>query len=208
MAKQDEFVSDSIAYGGGVAANRRLAEEALLARVLAGESAAKEEIFTLYFDKLYSFVFGSVGRDKALAEDITQETFLAAVKSIDSFDGNSGLYTWISGIARHKIADHYRRSKKEHDREVIRLGDNDPGTVDEGALASDGVESIETRVAVTRAMSELDPDYRQVLMLKYVEEMSVAEICHVMKRSQKSIEGLLTRARARLKETLAEHREG
>jgi RNA polymerase sigma-70 factor (ECF subfamily) len=70
------------------------------------------------------------------------------------------------------------------------------------------IESAETRQVVNEALSRLPWDYRQVLILKYVEEMSVQEISQVMGRSPKSIEGLLTRARKALQIGLEGLREG
>ncbi len=70
------------------------------------------------------------------------------------------------------------------------------------------IESAETRQVVNEALAKLPWDYRQVLILKYVEEMSVQEISQIMDRSPKSIEGLLTRSRKALQAQLEGVREG
>jgi RNA polymerase sigma-70 factor (ECF subfamily) len=70
------------------------------------------------------------------------------------------------------------------------------------------IESAETRQVVNEALAKLPWDYRQVLILKYVEEMSVLEISQIMDRSPKSIEGLLTRSRKALQTHLSGLREG
>ena len=70
------------------------------------------------------------------------------------------------------------------------------------------IESAETRQVVNEALAKLPWDYRQVLILKYVEEMSVQEIGQIMDRSPKSIEGLLTRSRKALQTQLKGLREG
>jgi RNA polymerase sigma-70 factor (ECF subfamily) len=180
----------------------QLAEEKVLARLRSGDYSIREELFNLYFDRLYSLIFNSVGRDKMAAEDITQETFLNVLSSLKSFDSKSKLYTWIVGIARHKIVDYYRTVKKEREQESYRLGNSDPNIISDDVPAADALESIETGVTVRKALSDLDPKYQQVLLLKYVEDMSVVEISQIMGRSPKSVEGLLTRARNALKKNL------
>jgi len=181
---------------------RETTEEQSVPSVHSRDRNVGEELFNLYFDRLYTLIFNSVGRDKAVAEDITQDTFLSVLRSLKSFDGKSQLYTWIVGIARHKIADYYRTVKKEREQTAYRLGNSDPGIIDNDVPAIDALESIETGVTVRKALSDLDPKYQQVLLLKYVEDMSVVEISQIMGRSPKSVEGLLTRARNALKKTL------
>ena len=187
---------------------RKTSEEKSVPSVHSRDRNVGEELFTLYFDRLYTLIFNSVGRDRAVAEDITQDTFLSVLRSLKSFDGKSQLYTWIVGIARHKIADYYRTVKKEREQTAYRLGNSDPCIIDNDVPVVDALESIETGVTVRKALSDLDPKYQQVLLLKYVEDMSVVEISQIMGRSQKSVEGLLTRARNALKKNLDTTRKG
>jgi len=85
----------------------------LVERLRSGDRTAVEEFYNTYRDSLYFLVFKQVGRDRAAAEDIVQETFLAALDSLDRFHGDSQLYTWLSSIAYHKIKDSYRRRARE-----------------------------------------------------------------------------------------------
>jgi RNA polymerase sigma-70 factor (ECF subfamily) len=99
------------------------------------------------------------------------------------------LYTWLVGIANHKIADHFRHLENEriHINQVVL---NTP----------DNNEAEKTpAIDFEKILASLPVHYRQVLLLKYVEEMPVVEISKVMKRSPKSVEGLLSRARSVLK---------
>jgi RNA polymerase sigma-70 factor (ECF subfamily) len=166
------------------------------------DPAAVEYLYDTYFDRIYAFVFRLVGRDHGAAEDVVQETFLAALRSQRSFRGDSSLYTWLYSIAYHKVADWQRRSYREHRKQQVSLdidGRDPEWSARSNPSAPDMTEAVENREFVRQAMSELPADYRQVLILKYVEEMSVAEICRVMGRSPKSVEGLLTRARKALR---------
>jgi RNA polymerase sigma-70 factor (ECF subfamily) len=183
----------------------------MLERLRDGDTAVMAELYDRYFDRVYSLVYNQVDRNKEVAEDIVQETFLAALKSSKGFKGRSSAYTWLCSIAYHKVADHYRRQSRERKRMVSGI---DVDTVDDEEnpgrqpQPDSLIESAETRQVVNEALSRLPWDYRQVLILKYVEEMSVQEISQVMDRSPKSIEGLLTRSRKALQTQLEGLREG
>jgi RNA polymerase sigma-70 factor (ECF subfamily) len=183
----------------------------MLKRLHDGDRTAMAELYDRYFDRLFSLVFNQVDRNRDIAEDIVQETFLAALKSAKGFKGRSSAYTWLCSIAYHKVADHYRRQSRERKRMVSGI---DVDTVDDTEnpgrqpQPDSLIESSETRQVVNEALAKLPWDYRQVLILKYVEEMSVLEIGQIMDRSPKSIEGLLTRSRKALQTQLAGLREG
>jgi RNA polymerase sigma-70 factor (ECF subfamily) len=169
------------------------------------------ELYNAYFDRIYSLIFHQVDRDREAAEDIVQETFLAASKSAVKFRGRSKVYTWLYSIASRKVADFYRRRKREAKYQTV-LSDSqslerDPSSGG-GPLVAGIPESEETSRAVQETLSGLPLHYKQVLLLKYVEEMPVAEISQVMGRSPKSIEGLLTRARKELRHRLTTPNEG
>ena len=183
-------------------------ETELVEKLRSGNSTAMEQFYNIYRNRLYSLVLEQVGRDQAIAEDLVQEIFLAALGSLDKFRGDSQLYTWLCSIAFHKINDFYRRQAREPrpeksppDIDAMKLeqtGDNEPATLSV-------MESEETRHAVQQALVDLPQDYRQVLVLKYIEDMPVLEISQVMGRSPKSVEGLLSRARKALRANLEEN---
>lgn len=183
----------------------------MLKRLRDGDRTAMAELYDRYFDRMYSLVFNQVDRNRDVAEDIVQETFLAALKSAKGFKGRSSAYTWLCSIAYHKVADHYRRQSRERKRMVSGV-DVDAVDVSENPGAQPQpdslIESAETRQVVNEALGKLPWDYRQVLILKYVEELSVQEISQIMDRSPKSVEGLLTRSRKALQTQLAGLREG
>ena len=84
-------------------------ETKLVQRLRSGDSEAMEEFYNIYRHRLYSLVLEQVDRDEAIAEDLVQEVFLAALGSLDKFRGDSQLYTWLRSIALHKLNDFYRR---------------------------------------------------------------------------------------------------
>ena len=133
------------------------------------------------------------------AEDITQETLLAAVKGAHRFRGKSRLKTWLFSIASHKVADHWRRQGRRRESPLP-----EPSlAVDDAPLEEDVLERVETRHALRAALLRLPPHYRCALVLRYVEGLPVAEVAQTMRRSVKSVESILVRAKRMMGESLA-----
>ena len=181
-------------------------ETKLVQKLRSGDSAAMEEFYNIYRSRLYSLVLEQVGRDEAVAEDLVQEVFIAALGSLDKFRGDSQLYTWLRSIALHKIKDFYRRQAREPKpeksspdfdamKQLEQIGDNKPAT-------STVMESEEVRQSVHQALADLPQDYQEVLVLKYLKDMPVLAISEIMGRSPKSVEGLLSRARKAMRDNL------
>lgn len=167
---------------------------------------AVAELYNTYADRIYSLVFNQVGRNREVAQDIVQETFVAALKSAAKFRGHSKIYTWLCSIANKKVSDFYRRQKRQAKYQTTKALELDQ--LEGEALAADSAESGERQEVTRQVLLSLPLHYRQVLILKYVEEMPVLEISQIMGRSPKSIEGLLTRARNELRTKLATRSEG
>jgi len=178
-------------------------DKELVDKLKRREPTAVVELYNAYFDRIYWLVFSQVAGDREAAQDIVQETFLAAFKSAGRFHGRSKVYTWLYSIANKKVADFYRRRKREAKHKAESL-ENHPSEPQPAGAA----ESEETHRVIQQTLSSLPLHYKQVLLLKYVEEMPVSEIGQVMGRSPKSVEGLLTRARRELRDKLTAQNEG
>lgn len=180
-------------------------EQGLSARLQNGDSEVISDIFKLYSDRIYSHVFYSVDCNQTIAEDITQEIFFHAFKSARSYKGNSSIFTWLSAIAHHKIADYFRHLERDRKYGCHSIDDQSSDLIfleDKRHSGKEMAEKTETRITVQQALANIPPDYRQVILLKYVDDLSVSEISQIMDRSPKSIEGLLSRARKALKDNL------
>ncbi len=183
-------------------------ETRLVEELRAGNSTAVEEFYSVYKRRLLYLLLEQVGRDRAVAEDLVQEVFVAALGSLDKFRGDSQLFTWLRSIAFHKLNDYYRRRAREPkgDRlppEIMALKLEQATNDEQPVLAT--MESEETRRELHQALVGLPHDYQEVLVLKYLQEMPVLKISKVMGRSPKSVEGLLSRARKALRTNLAEN---
>jgi RNA polymerase sigma-70 factor (ECF subfamily) len=170
-------------------------------------------------DYLFNFAVGQV-RDTAVAEDLVQDTFLAALKARDRFAGQSSDRTWLVGILRHKIYDHLRRTCRER---AVRADVPTPHTEDEtwedaimwlhdvaaeSQSPSRRIELAEFRANLERALGKLPPRIAQVFQLYEVEERSNAEVCQRLHISESNLWVMLHRARKQLREHLTGWWEG
>ena len=183
-------------------------DEKLIEKLKNGDPAAVMELYTGYADRIYSLVYNQLDGDRDAAQDIVQETFLAASKSAKKFRGQSKVYTWLYSIAHKKIADFYRRRNREAKYQTVSSDSQIESSASSEPPVTEILEAEEKSRTVQETLANLPLHYKQVLLLKYVEEMPVTEISQVMARSPKSVEGLLTRARKELRERLAAENEG
>ena len=179
-------------------------------RVCAGNAVALQEFFQRYVDPVYSFIYYRVGSNAQDAEDILQETLMTALARMRSFQGESRLYTWLCGIAWHKIEDFYRRQQRLDKTMTQAVGSEKVRLASAQASHLDNpiAETIATEEWVRKCLDNLPIDYQAALVLKYIEGFSVAEIARIMNRSSKAIESLLTRARKAFRAIAEKERDG
>lgn len=138
--------------------------------------------------RVYRYLAARCGGDDALAEELTQQTFVEAIRQRDRFDGRSDVVTWLCAIGRNKLVDHFRRhgrDERRHDRLVAEVR----------MRADAHWHAHETRDAVEVAMAILPTDQRIALLFRYLDGLSVREVAAAIGRSEKATESLLTRAR-------------
>jgi RNA polymerase sigma-70 factor (ECF subfamily) len=143
-----------------------------------------------YADTVYSFIEHRLQPNVSQAEDLTQEVFLAALRSIDAYRGFSSLRQWLLGIARNKVQDYYRQRVREMAVEDTNAAEL---TVDHNLAGEvDGERQRQRTLEVLRRMRE---DYSALLRWRYWEGKSTAEIAALTGRTQKGVERALARAR-------------
>ena len=175
--------------------NRR-SEATLAARIGEGDVKALLSFYDRYAELLFAFVYQRTERNRADAEDIWQETLIAAVTGIKAFRGQSRLFTWLCSIASHKVSDHYR---KHPTGRVVPFSHMPADTVEQ---LSDGatnpleqLEAESTRVRVLEALAALPDKYRLALMARYRDGKSVEEVAKLIGARYKAAESILSRAR-------------
>ena len=166
-------------------ADRRLAE-----LVRQKDRKASAELVAQYADIVYAFIAHRLQPNVSQAEDLTQEVFLAALRSIDAYRGSSSLRQWLLGIARNKVQDYYRQRVREMPLDDTRV---DELTVDDN-LAGEvyGEQQRGKALEILRRMRE---DYSVLLRWRYWEGKSTAEIAILSGRTEKGVERALARAR-------------
>ncbi len=180
-------------------------EQELVQRLQLGEPDAVDQFYDLHFDRLYRHIYHRVRQDHAAAEDVMQETFIAALRGIARFRRDASLKTWLYSIAGHKIADWHRRQARHGRRQLSpAASQQELRKLDQAPLPDEIVQQKETQAVVRVALYQLPEHYQEVLVRKYVLEYSVTKISQDMAKSYKSIESLLVRARHALRKALAQ----
>src|SRR5262245_23429223 len=157
------------------------------------DPSAWEAMYERHVDDVYGVVYHLVSGDRHLAEDINQEVWLLAIERFDRFDPDKGWFRdWLLGIARHLALRHHRRA-------TGRVSGSQPGGVSDVLSPPELVERVERAGVVRAALLCLQRESRRVLLDKYAEGLSVAEIAARSGRSAKGVESLLSRARVQLR---------
>lgn len=167
-------------------------DAALVGRAQAGDHLAFEELVRRHADRLNAVVTRLVD-DRQEAEEVTQEAFLRAWRSIGGFRGDAQFFTWLYRIGVNEA--HRRAKRRAGGQRALSLDDQhheprDPGPGPQGSL-----ESTDLRAALERAVRDLEPEYRTPLILRDVEGLSTAEAAAVMGLRQGAFKSRLHRAR-------------
>lgn len=173
----------------------------LVTRVCQGDSEAFRLIFDRYSRPVISFIFDMVN-DRALAEELAQETFVRAYRSMATMRAETKLSTWLFGIARNVAREALRARARAgthvdlEDKSVLDLSDNNPVPVE-------GLLSKELNELVRRALAALDEDKRLVFTLKVFYQCSYEEIAAITGFSLAKLKTDLHRARAEMRKKIS-----
>ena len=167
------------------------------------DAATWDEFYQEHAQELYGFVCRLVRGDPAAAADAFQDTWLDAMGHIEQFDSERGeLRAWLFGIARHRVALHWRKRFSGDAACLTAERDQAAEAADGAILPEEIVEHLEQAAVVRASLLALPPERRQVLVEKYVEELSVAQIAARSGKSPKAVESLLSRAREQFRTLL------
>lgn len=154
------------------------------------------ELAREHYDAVYRFLVNQAPT-RPDAADLTQETFVRAQKAFGRFDGSRPFAPWIYKIARHVVADFYRRHRGAEELEEGAHTDPRPDPREEA-------DTAEARARIWQLARQLKPRHHQVLLLFYREELSIEETAQAMALTRVHVKVLLHRARAQLKALLAD----
>lgn len=165
-------------------------QQKLLGRAIRGEPDALASLYDQYADKIYSYIFHRVGQAE-LAEDMTGQVFMRMLEAIradrawrTSFSG------WLYRIAHNLVIDHYRRRGRVS---LVDLDDATPIAAKQGDPVPSAEASFD-RAHLRAAMNQLTEEQVQVITLRFLEEMSIAETAAIMDKTEGAIKALQYRA--------------
>ena len=173
----------------------------LVTRTCQGDAEAFRLIFERYSRPVISFIFDMVN-DRALAEELTQETFVRAYRAMRTMRAETKLSTWLFGIARNVARESLRARARTgnhvdlSDKSVVDLSDNTPAPVE-------GLLSKELNAIIHRSLEALDEDKRLVFTLKVFHQCSYEEIAGITGFSLAKLKTDLHRARAEMRKRIS-----
>jgi RNA polymerase sigma-70 factor (ECF subfamily) len=168
-----------------------------------------------YGDELYGYAMCKTSNSE-LSEDLVQETFLAGLKSLENFKGNSSERTWLFSILKFKIADHYRKASTKYEFSNSKFGSEDGPGID-SYFTDDGnwkekavpkqwridfsttIENKELGIALNKCIEKLSESQKQLVILKLVDEIETEIVCKELKITATNYWVIIHRAKLQLR---------
>ncbi|MBR5571766.1 MAG: sigma-70 family RNA polymerase sigma factor [Oscillospiraceae bacterium] len=172
-------------------------EMLLLSRARGGDSAAFGELVEHYRDNVYRLAYRMCGNAHD-ADEAAQEAFIAAWRALPNFRGEAKFSTWLYRLTTNAAIDLMRREKRHSAADIEAL----PEMPDESDSLQQQVERTEQQQAVQQALSSLSEEYREILLLRYMEELDYAEIAEVLRLPSGTVKSRINRAKSALKTAL------
>ena len=192
----------------------RLTDQEVVLLARSGREAAYRELIRRYERPVFALLFRMV-RDRELAEDLSQETFIKALNAIESYRPEFKFSSWIFKIANNAAIDHLRRreldtlsldgSPHAETPEAMQATALQIGARQESPL--DTVEAKELGSEIEEAIGRLRPEYRSCILLRHVEGRAYEEIAEMLDLPLGTVKTYIHRARNELRQTLAHLRD-
>jgi RNA polymerase sigma-70 factor (ECF subfamily) len=191
-----------------------LSDQEVVLRARDGSERAYRELVRRYERPIFSLIYRMV-RDRELAEDLAQETFVKALNALDSYRPEYKFSSWIFKISNNAAIDHLRRRALDTlsldgsphaatpdavEATALQIGDR-------GETPLDIVEAKELGGEIEQAIARLRPEYRQCILLRHVEGRAYEEIAEILDLPLGTVKTYIHRARNELREYLAHLRE-
>ncbi|HID38149.1 MAG TPA: sigma-70 family RNA polymerase sigma factor [Calditrichaeota bacterium] len=185
-------------------------EAILIDRAKQGDKAALSELVNRYSERIYNLAL-RILRNKEDAEDVLQETFLAVVEKLHTFNGRSSFFTWIYRIATNASLMRLRKKKLIFqdllDNEEFQESVESRVFIDWSQDASLNVFDTEVKQKIDEAVNKLSDIYRSVFILRDIEGLSIKETSEILGITEENVKIRLRRARQYLRNHLSDYFE-
>ena len=193
---------------------RNLPDADVAALAKEGREPAFRELVRRYERPVFSLIFRMV-RDRELAEDLAQDTFIKVLNNIDRYRPEFKLSSWLFKIANNVTIDHLRKRQlatvsldgSPHAQTAAEAQATSLDVQSRGESALEAIESRELGSAIERAIGQLRPEYRSCILLRHVEGRSYEEIAATLDLPLGTVKTYIHRARHELREALEDLRE-
>lgn len=172
-------------------------ERDIVRRARQGDQAAFGILVETYQTQVYRLAVRMCG--EVWADDVAQEALVAAWRALPRFRGECRFSTWLYRLTTNAAIDLLRREKHRGGDDT----ENWPELPDDSLSPQERAEQTETQTAVRRAMARLSPEHREILLLRYMEELDYGEIAGALAVSVGTVKSRINRAKGRLRELLA-----
>ena len=182
------------------------ADRALIVRMRAGDQRAFDEFFNASAPRLLAYLARRSGMDSASIEDIVQNSLIKAIRNLDRYRGEAALFTWLTEICRHELADVSRKSARRPAHMSLEEPYADSYMEEHQLQASQAAEPLwqvdaaSQRGAVMQVLQRLPAHYAIALEAKYGDGMSVEDIARQLGLTRVAAQSLLARAREEFRE--------
>jgi len=181
-------------------------ERSLLRRLRERDERAFRELIEGHRDRVFNVTLRMLG-NRAEAEDVAQEVFITVFKTIDTFREESKFSTWLYRVTVNHCKNRIKYLARRSDRKRDELDDNvtsslGPIGAPQPAAPDRALESAQMEQVLERAIAELDDDYRVVLVLRDVEDLTIEEICEITGLPDGTVKSRLHRGRLALRKKL------
>lgn len=178
-------------------------EAQMIASILSGDNDLYHELIRPYERSVYKMAL-SFMKNEADAEDVAQEAFLKAFRMLSSFRGQAKFSTWLITITLNEARGRLRKPSSARTDSLDDASEVSPALlIDWREVPSDALEREEIRALLTEAITNLAPIYREVLLLRDVEELSTEETAAALELTTGAVKVRLHRARLMMQKLLA-----
>ena len=171
-----------------------ISDEHLIQQFVQGDLQAFDILYNRYVKSVYTRVH--YGIPEMDVEDVTQDIFLAVIRSLPSFRGEAQFSTWLHRLTKNKIAEYYRKRSRKKETMLVGLEHA------EKKVGKNNTKFVENNVLLQRALNNLHKDYREVILLRFVDDLRFNEIANHLNKNVEATKSLFRRAMSALRNEL------